>query len=202
MRLHARQHVLRLHRLGRVFIIAHLVINAPDIIGLAMHQNGGAWVGRRVKPREALYRLGLQTRRFLHHIHNHIAAFVLHALERQAQLLAHGASPPIASDEPICAKLLAMVQTEHGVIAVVHHLRDARIPAHGDHAGEIFLSRTQRIFLNVILLDIRHRCKALRSVMRHVKFQHFIAAKVASPARPRQAFIHHRLCSATPIQNF
>jgi hypothetical protein len=54
--LHARQDVLRLQRLLRVLVVAQLVVDAPDVVGLAVHQERGAGVGRRVEPGQPLHR--------------------------------------------------------------------------------------------------------------------------------------------------
>ena len=51
MALHPRQYVFGFEGLHRVLIVAELVVNAPDIIGLAVHQNGRARVrGGQTKP--------------------------------------------------------------------------------------------------------------------------------------------------------
>ena len=73
MTLHSWQHAFGFDGFNRVFIIPHLIVNAPNVAWLAVHQDGRAWVARRIEPREALHRaLGC-----LLDVDNHIFAIVL-----------------------------------------------------------------------------------------------------------------------------
>jgi hypothetical protein len=110
--LHARQDVLGLQRLLRVLVVAQLVVDAPDVVGLAVHQQRRAGIGRRVEPGQPLHR----PPRLLHDVDDDVAAFVLRAFELQPELLAHRAAAAVAGHQPVRPAPRAAVgpSTSHG----------------------------------------------------------------------------------------
>jgi hypothetical protein len=117
-------------------------------------------------------------RRFLHHVDDHVAAFVLRAFELQAQLLAHRAAAAVAGHHPVGL---------HGVRSVrrfdVHLRAPLRAapchlagPAHVDQAA-LGQRRLVRELLGVELLDVDHGREALRRLAGHLEMQHFRSRK-------------------------
>ena len=158
---HARQHLLGLDGFGRVFVVADLVVDAPDVAGLAMHQDGRARIGGRIEPRQPLD----LAPGFLLDVDDHVAAFVLHAIEPQAELLAHRAASAVAGGQPIGSQRRAFTADTFDIDldagrALPDGHRPCR-PAHVDHACA-FLGGAMRILLDVVLLNVHHRRIALR----------------------------------------
>src|SRR5690606_13562681 len=102
---YTRQDVLRFHCLVRILIIPDLVVDAPDIIRLSMHQQRRTRIRRRIKPGQTLD----GTFTLLPDVDDDIASLVLHTGQRQTELLAHRTAPAIACDHPVCTHRLHRV---------------------------------------------------------------------------------------------
>jgi len=97
MALHARQHVRRLDRLDGILVVRNLIVDAPDVVRLSVHQNRGTSIGRRIEPCQPLdCALGV-----LLDVDDDVPALVLHAVELEAELFAHRAASAVAGDHPI-----------------------------------------------------------------------------------------------------
>jgi len=120
-------------------VIRHLVIDAPEHgRGLAMHQDGGAWIGRRIEPGQALHR---PARVSCSMSTNHVASFVLHAFEQQAELFAHRAAAAVAGDQPIGVYAVRAAVLE----LTVNVPRPDALRPHGAHAGSTSATSTLRL---------------------------------------------------------
>ena len=195
-----RQHVLGLDRLDRILVVADLVVDAPDLVGLAVHQDRRPGVGRRVEPGQALDAAfgGLLD------IDDHVAAFVLHALELQAELLAHRAAAAVASDEPIGphAVLRAVWAFDGRFNRVDASLQPDQLAGPGQFdPTACCLPGVVGDLLDTVLLQVEHRCESLARVAGHSKVQHFGVAEIAAPAGPGQAFVDQRPVGADPGQD-
>ena len=169
-----------------------------------MHQNGGAGVARRVKPGQPLdVALG-----FLTDIDDDVLAVVLHALQLQPQLFAHGAAATVAGDQPIGADglHLAVGVNDLNFVALTAFIVDfshrfyRAIPPY-IHQIPVVFGSFMRILLRKILLNVYHGRKSLRGVVGHLEVQHLGIAVITTPTHPRQAFVHQRLVRTHPAQN-
>ena len=118
--LHEGAHVLRLHRLFGVLAVAQLVVDAPDVVGLAVHQHGGAadcQGGSNQARRSVGWSLGSAD------VDDDVAAFVGRAFQRQAQRVAHEARPPSQATTQSAVQRVAAAQ------GVARLQRDALAPA-------------------------------------------------------------------------
>ena len=197
--LHTRQHVFRLDGFVGVFVVADLVVDAPHVAGLAMHQQRGPRIGGRIEPRKALD----GPLRFLFDVDDDVAPLVLYAFQLQAHRVAHGAAAAVAGDEPIGAHRLAgavRLHLDRYAVRTGLHGRDACRPGKRGEAG-MAPHGLVREFLHVVLLDVHHRGVPLQGIVRHLEVQDFAVAVVASPARPGQTRVDQRPVGADPAQD-
>jgi hypothetical protein len=192
-----RGDVLRRQRRLRILVVAQLVVDAPDVVGLAVHQQRRARIRRRVEPRQPLHR----PLRRLHDVGDDVAAFVLRAFQRQPELLAHRAAAAIAGHQPIGlhgARAAGAGHAHGDACAILLHGDD---PVRPGHLRRWCLQRLVHELLDVELLDVDHRREALRGLVRHLEAQHLAVAEEAAPAGPRQRLGLHGRLRAGPAQD-
>ena len=132
--LHEGAHVLRLHRLFGAVAVAQLPVDAPQVVGLAVHQHRGAAVPGRVEPGAALGRV----RAGQGDVDDDVAAGVGRAFQRQAQRVAHEALAAVAGHHPVGLQAAAAQRVAQAQGHALR-LRLDRVhrggPADGDAAG-------------------------------------------------------------------
>jgi hypothetical protein len=184
----------RLQRFFGALAGAQLVVDAPDVVGLAVHQHGRAGVPRRVEPGAALGRMvAVQL-----DVDDHVAAFVARAFQREPQRFAHEALAAVAGREPLAVqtvRALGIAHVERHAVAVLRKTRELGAPADVDEprrglvAAEDFF---QQVVLGVVLLEVDHGRQLLLRVVRHLEAEHLGRLVEAAPAGPRQALGHER----------
>jgi hypothetical protein len=97
MRADARTHTIFRQLRFVILILAELIIDAPDILRLAVHQHCRAWVGRWIEPRPTLRRVvGEES-----DISNQVAPLIGIAREGETERLANGAAGAVGGDDII-----------------------------------------------------------------------------------------------------
>lgn len=93
----AGQYVFWLDGFQRVLVVVDLVFNAPYVVWLPVHQQSSAGVRRWVKPCQAFH----STSGFLNDVDDSVAAFMLSALQLQAQLFSHHTFSAVPRHDPV-----------------------------------------------------------------------------------------------------
>ena len=186
------------NRCVQVGIVGDLVVNAPDVVGLLVHQHGGAGVARAVKPGAPLGgKGGVQL-----DIDNHKLAGEGLAFEFQAQRLADKTLATIGGDQPVgiyvvFAQVIGHRQ-RHAIRARLQQ-RDAAGPADVDQLRELARLVQQKL-LDVVLRNIDHRRQLVAGRMRHAKAQYLLVFVVTTPGRPRQSLGHEGIEHTQTLQ--
>jgi hypothetical protein len=161
----------------------------PDVVGLAVHQNGRAAVPGRIEPGAPFGRVLAGKL----DIDDDIAAFVGRTLERQPQMLAHEALAAVARHQPVGVEPVAPQRVHRAERdAVVAHVQTVDLggPADLDRPGRSRINppdRVDQILLDVVLLQVNHRRQFLPIVVRHREAEDFRFAIEAAPVGPGQA---------------
>ena len=181
----ARHHVLGLDRLVRVLAVAQLVVDAPDVVGLLVHQHGRAGVAGRVEVGQPLGgALAVEQ-----DVDDDVAALVAGALELQAERLAQEAASAIGGDHPVGVDAVVAGRSRHREARAVVASLDAGepgLPADVDQVVQL-LGAIEQDLLDAVLRQVDHRRQLLVLVGRHAEMQHLGVAVVAATAGPRQA---------------
>ncbi|MNS71152.1 hypothetical protein D3C72_1045090 [compost metagenome] len=194
--LHELGHRRGLQRVFGALAGAQLVVDAPDVVGLAVHQHGRAGVPRRVEPGAALGRVvAVQL-----DVDDHVAAFVARAFQRQPERLAHEALAAVAGREPLAAQAvgalgIAHVERHALAVLVLRERGELGAPADVDEPrrrGVAALDLVQQVLLDVVLLQVDHRRQLLLRGLRHLEAEHLGRLVEAAPHAPRQALAHER----------
>jgi len=181
----ARAHP-RLLQLGLgVLAVAQLIVHAPDILRLLVHQHGGAGIRGRIEPGAALGRV----RAVELDVGDQIAAFVGRAGEFEAERLAHGTACTIAGNDPVGRQRVVALRRrdrERDTVRARRHRRDARVPAQVDPVaeGDPVTQRVDEVLLGEALLQVDHRRVLLVRVVRHRELQHLMRTPEAGAADP------------------
>ena len=97
----ARHHALGLLLGFGVGVPAELEVDAPDVVGLAVHQHTLAGVERRVEPEPALGAVGGKGFAVEHHVGDQEAVLEDLALDVQPERAAHRAARAVGHDQPV-----------------------------------------------------------------------------------------------------
>ncbi|MNS77683.1 hypothetical protein D3C72_1112680 [compost metagenome] len=197
---HAGRHIFQQHGRLRILVVAQLIVDAPDIVGLLVHQHCRAGIRRRVEIREPFRRtVALQV-----DIDDHIAPFIAGALQFQAQRLAHDTAPAIGRHQPVRVNLVGFVgrgNRDRGAIGAPVHAGGPRLPADIDQFRLAF-GRVEQELLDMILRQVDHGRQLLVRVLRHREMQHFLVAVKTAPTGPRQAFADKTVERAQAFDDF
>ena len=159
MRLHKAAHVVRIqHGLG-ILVCGQLKIDAPDVVRLAVHEDGAALGPGWIKPGAALgWVVAVQL-----DIDNRIAPLVTHARQFQSQLLAHQALSAITGHQPLRLQRVFTQGVGHRglhTFGALFKVRKAAGPAQINQAWRAGVDAANFIeqkLLNVVLLQVDHR---------------------------------------------
>ena len=202
--LHEGAHVVGLQGFFGAVAMAQLPVDAPQVVGLAVHQHRAAAVPRGVEPGAAFGRVpALQ-----HDVDDDVAAGVRGALQCQTQGVAHEALAPVAGHDPLRGQRATAVgvdERQRGVLRAAFQRLHTCGPAQIDGARRLGIGARdglqQRVF-DVVLLQVDHRRQALVRVLRHREAEDLGLLPEAAPAGPRQAAVEHVAEGAQPAGDF
>ena len=199
LRVDARLERFRPERpLGR-FPGRQLVVDTPDAVRLAVHQDGVAGVPFGVEVSQALGRQWQVNP----DVGNHKQALVRRALHLKLQGRANVGAAPVGGHQPVGFQRVRAFGRVDG------HARQAGRLRHADHlvapaqvdqrAG---LAGIDQVFLKVLLLDIEHRKEAVVRVVRRFHAKHALAPVVRIAKAPGQAAGGHAVGDTDLLQDF
>ena len=178
-----RPDITLVNRGGLVFAVAQLIVDAPNILGLLMHQNGSTAPTIRVKQCTPDCRVVM-----VHlHIRNHITPLEILTLQTQPPHLPHGTARAIRGQHPFRRELIAAERITHREFHTVFGVLDASdftLPARFNQ--RLTANRIPQILLDILLLQIIHRAVFLARAVRHHEFKDLLPAIETAPRGPRE----------------
>jgi hypothetical protein len=187
-----------LQRLRLVFARPELVVDAPQVVGLAVDQHGAARVAGRIEEGASL------GRKIVRHLHvgDDVSSLVVLAGEPQAQHRAERRTRPVRGEHVL---RLEFVTAPGGLDAKRHeppilpHGRGRGLPAHVDQ--RLTRDGVMQELLGVLLLQVVHRLVFFADGMRHFEPEDLRRAEVAAPMPPGQRLGEEGLDRADPLQD-
>ncbi|MPL98953.1 hypothetical protein SDC9_45165 [bioreactor metagenome] len=191
-------HDVLAHCLGRVLVIAKLIVDAPDVVGLAVNEHRRAGPAGRVEKRAADRRIVV-----LHlHVGDDIAALEILPLQAQAKLAAHRAARPVGGQNPTGVEAVASLgigdgQPRAGLVDL--DPLEPALPARLDQ--RVGLDRLPQIGLDELLLEVVHRAEFLFRPVGHVELEDLPAAVEAAPRGPAERLLEEGRDHAEAVED-
>ena len=190
--------------LKRVFgalVRTKLVVDAPDVVGLPMHQHRGTAMPLWVKPGASLGGMGARQL----DVDDHIASFIRLAFQVQPQRFAHETLPAVACHEPRPLQLVVAIgvaYVQRNPLSILRECRHFGAPAEIDQArsnGIALLYLVEQELLDVVLRQVHHGRKGLSGIRGHLETKHLVSFVEAAADRPGQAFGQKARQRAEPL---
>ena len=197
--LHGGADVLLAQCLVLVFVVAKLIVDAPDIVGLLMHQHG------RSRPRVGVEQGETFDRHRVFHLDvgDDVAPLEILPGKPQPHHRADRRPRPVGGEKPVRAHLVGAVriaQCQGHAVTIFRfgHAGAFGAPAHVDQrvGGDPVMQE----FLDILLLDIIHRAVPLGGAVGHEEFQDLPPAEEAAPRRPGKRFVQERVQHIQQLQ--
>ena len=196
--LHAPADVVFAHGLFGALAFMQLVVDAPDVVGLLVHEHGAAGVASGFEEGAAL---GGEVVFHLH-VGDDVPALVIFALQPQAEHRADGAARAVGGQHVVGVEgVVALRGSDLQRHAVLTRLDfgDLALPAHVDER----LARDGVVeeLLDVLLLQVVHRQVLFAGRVRHLQAIDLRAAVVAAAMRPAERLVDKGFHRAGALEN-
>ena len=199
LRVDALGHRFGGQRLFGCFVGRQLVVNAPDAVGLAVHQHGVAGVPGGVEKRQPFGGQGQVNA----DVGNHKLAFVRTALQLQRQQAADAGACTVCRHQPAGGQGVGAcggVHRQRGAAGGLGHAGHAVAPAQFDQ--RLGVDRVHQVFLQVLLLQVDHGEKAVVRVVRRFHAEHALAPVKRVAKAPGQPVLRHPVGHTHLLQDF
>ena len=175
-----------------------LIVDAPDAVRLAVHQDGVAGVPGGVEEGQPLGGEGQVDV----DVGDDEQALVRGAFHLQLQAFADAGAATIGGDQPVGGQhvfAFGRVDGDDGVVALLRHLHHLVAPAEVDQpAGG---AGVDQVFLHVLLLDVQHGKEAVVGAVRRLHAKHRLTLVNRVAEAPGQAVLGHALGGAHLLQD-
>ena len=184
--------------LGR-FARGQLVVQAPDAVRFAVHQDRVARVPFGVEEGQALGR----QRQVDLDVGDDEEALVGGAFHPQAHVVTDAGTAAGGIHQPVGFELVlafGRVDGDVDVAVLLRHGRDLVAPAEIDQ--RIRLAGIVQILFHVLLLHVDHRVETVIRILHAFHAEHALATVVGVAVQPRQAAFGHAVSHANLLQDF